>query len=273
MKILSKKATIILSGCLFGSLVLASSMPAQAVTDVKWETTITVDNSYALYWGTETNVTHWEGNDFDWPTTEIYHYTLPSDNYLYIVTVSDIAIAQGLLGQFKNLDQNYVFYSNDPQWQVTATGKRDPTKINFGAPYTNSMADFDLLTEEILRANGKTNASLGWVATTAGPANGGDPWLKRPLIDAAARWVWYDKSKSGTDPTTPGFNHDEWLVFRIRIGATPQSAPGPLPLLGVASAWAWSRRLRNRIRSHAGQLRLTRRDTGGCAIGQETVSG
>ena len=251
MKISAKNATMILGGCLFGSLVLASPMPAQAVDPVSFEAFITVDNSYALYWGTETEAKQFVGNDFDWPTTETYKYSLPPDNYLYIVTVSDVSVAQGFLGQFNNKSQNYVFYSNDPQWQVTATGKRDPAMVNFGAPYSDSLIDLANLTTEIGLANRTLNPSGGWVATTAGPANGGDPWLKRPLIDAAARWVWYDKSKTGTDPTTPGDNHDEWLVFRIRVGATPQSAPGPLPLLGAASAWAWSRRLRNRIRSHA----------------------
>jgi hypothetical protein len=255
------KTSIFLGACLLGSVVSATALPAQAV-NVK--AAITVDNSYALYYGTETAATNYVGNDSDWTLTELYNFNLPSSNYLYLVTVSDLAVAQGFLGQFENLDTGYKFYSNDPQWQVTATGLRNQSLPNYGAPYTNSLADITLLTNEIIKANlgplPGHNASKGWVATSAGPVNGSGPWNWRPSIDAAARWVWYDSGKYTGPffpgyPTITGLNHDEWLVFRIRIGATPdqplgtQSVPGPMPVLGAASAWAWSRRLRSRIRS------------------------
>ena len=248
---LSNKTTAFFSVCLLGGVVSATALPAEAV-NVK--AAITVDNSYALYYGTGTAATNYVGNDFTWGTTEVYNFNLPSNSYLYLVAVSDISSAQGLIGQFENLDTGYKFYSNDPQWQVTATGLRNANSPNYGAPYTGTLADLSLLTAQILVANGGGNPSNGWVAPTAGPANGNGPWGSRSLIDAAARWVWYS-SNGDTDPTTPGFNHDEWLIFRIRIGATPdqplgaQSVPGPLPVLGAASAWAWSRRLRSRIRS------------------------
>jgi len=241
----SNKTTALFSVCLLGSVVSATALPAKAV-NVK--AAITVDNSYALYYGTGTAATNYVGNDFTWQTTEVYNFSLPSNNYLYLVTVSDISSAQGLIGQFENLDTGYKFYSNDPQWQVTATGLRNANSPNYGAPYTGTSADLSLLTAQILAANGGGNPSNGWVATTAGPANGSFPWGQRPSIDSAARWVWHS-SNGDTDPTTPGFNHDEWLVFRIRIGSTPEPVPGPLPVLGAASAWAWSRRLRSRIRS------------------------
>lgn len=266
------KTSIFLGACLLGSVVSATALPAQAV-NVK--ATITVDNSYALYYGTGTAATNHVGNDFDWPYSEVYHFNLPSNNYLYLVTVSDLAVAQGFLGQFENLDTGYKFYSNDPQWQVTATGLRNQSLPNYGAPYTNSLADITLLTNEIIKANlgplPGHNPSNGWVATSSGPANviGAHPYGQRPNIvpgqpipiDAAARWVWYDSKENcgfdstPGDPITPGCNHDEWLIFRIRIGATPdqplgtQSVPGPMPVLGAASAWAWSRRLRSRLRS------------------------
>ena len=246
----SKKTSILLSACLLGTVVSAT-MPAQAV-NVK--VAITVDNSYALYYGTVTAATNFVGNDFNWPTTEVYNLNLPPNYYLYVVTASDISGAQGFLGQFENLDTVYKFYSNDPQWQVMATGLRTDVPPNYGAPYTSSPADFALLTKEILDANNALNPSgnnlSSWVGTTAGPTNGSAPWGTRPSIDTAARWAW-DRSNGDPDPTTPGFNHNEWLVFRIPIGATPESVPGPLPVLGAASAWAWSRRLRNRIRSQS----------------------
>ncbi len=213
---------------LLAVVLLAGPMAAQA-TAIK--VNITVDNSYALFTGTETAATAFVGSNFDWTTTETYNFNLDANQYIYVVTASDLSVAQGFLGQFENLDSGYKFYSNDPQWQVMATG------LGSAAPYTGSAANLALLTTEIGDANGGGNASLGWVGLTAGPANGSAPWGLRPGIDAAARWVWYS-SNGDTDPTTPGFNHSEWLVFRIAVAATPTGVPEPgtLALLGLGLA-------------------------------------
>ena len=106
---------------------------------------------------------------------------------------------------------------------------------NTNAPYAGTVADLALLSQEIVDANGGGNPSNGWVGTVAGPSNGGGPWGLRPSIDAAAKWVWHS-ANGDPDPTTPGFNHNEWLVFRIQVGATPVSAPGSLALVGLALA-------------------------------------
>jgi len=185
--------------------------------------TTTVDNSYALFYGTNSGATNFVGSDFSWPSAEVYNFTLDSDKYLYVVTASDLSTAQGFLGQFENLSSGYKFYSNDPQWQVTATG------LGSNAPYTGSAADFGLLNHEIQDANNGGNASSGWTTLTAGPANGASPWGSIGGIDSAARWVWYS-SNGDPDPTTPGFNHDEWLVFRIAIAATPDNPVPQVPL-------------------------------------------
>ena len=205
------------------SLALATAVSQAANVQVS----MTVDNSYALYYGTQTSATTFVGSDNDWTTTEVYNFNLPNNNYIYIVTQSDLSVAQGLLGQFENLDTAYKFYSNDPQWQVMATGLG-----NTNAPYAGTAADLALLSQEIVDANGGGNASNGWVGTVAGPVNGGGPWGPRPSIDAAAKWVWHS-ANGDLDPTTPGFNHDEWLVFRIQVGATPVPEPGTLALVGL----------------------------------------
>ena len=211
---------------LFGLLLVTAVIaPAHAIPV---QASITVDNSYALYYGTESAATNFVASDFSWGPAEVYNFDLPANNYLYIVTASDLAVAQGFLGQFVNLDTNYKFYSQDPQWQVMATG------LGSNAPYTGSAADLLLLSQEIVDANGGGNASNGWVDTVAGPANGSGPWGPIAGIDSAAHWVWHS-SNGDTDPTSPGVDHDEWLVFRIQIGATPEQPeePGqPLPLPG-----------------------------------------
>jgi hypothetical protein len=213
-----RKLTI---GSLLAALIAGFGLSAHAAMI---EVTMTVDNSYALFYGTHTAATTFVGSDGSWPSAEIYNFNLPSDQYLYVVTASDLSVAQGFLGQFENLDSGFKFYSSDPQWQVMATGLG-----NTGAPYSGSVSDFALLTQEILDANAGGNASNGWVGLTAGPTNGSGPWGTISGIDAAARWVWYS-SNGDVDPTSPGTNHDEWLVFRIAVAATPDNpVPNPNP--------------------------------------------
>jgi Tfp pilus assembly protein PilW len=103
--------TNILGGLLFSGVALQANA-------IPFEVDITVDNSYALYYGTETQATNFVGSDSDWTTTESYAFDLPTNNFIYVVTQSDIAVAQGFLAQFTNLLNNDRFYSNDPQWPL-----------------------------------------------------------------------------------------------------------------------------------------------------------
>jgi hypothetical protein len=213
----------IFRGLVAGALLLGTTLQAQAIP---FSVSITVDNSYALFTGTETQALTFVGSDGDWPTTETYNFDLPSSNFIYVVTQSDLAVAQGFLAQFTNLTNNQRFYSNDPQWQVTATGR-------YGfAPYSGSAADFAELTGQLALANAGNNPSGGWVNTTAGDSNGAAPWGARPDIDADARWSWYNSNNSN-NPTLGGFNHQEYLIFRISVGASEVPEPATLLLMGI----------------------------------------
>lgn len=182
---------------------------------------MTVDNSYALFVGNLNAATGFVGADASWPSVETYNFNLASSAYLYVVTASDKSVAQGFLGQFENLTSNYKFYSQDPQWQVMATG------LGASAPYTGSAADLALLTQEILDANGGGNPSNGWTNFTAGGSNGSGPWGSMAGIDAAANWVWYAGGNcNASNPTLGGCDAGEWMVFRIAVAATPDN-PNP----------------------------------------------
>lgn len=217
------KFSKLISGLFAGALLLGTTLQAQAIP---FTVSITVDNSYALFTGTETQATNFVGSDNDWYGVETYSFDLPSSNFIYVVTQSDLAVAQGFLAQFTNLTTNERFYSNDPQWQVTATG-------NYGnAPYSDSADDFTELNSQLALANLGNNPSNGWVNTTAGEANGASPWGTLSEIDAAARWSWYN-SNGSDNPTLGGFNHAEYLIFRISVGATEVPEPTTLLLMAI----------------------------------------
>lgn len=213
---------------------------------------MTVDNSYALYVGDLNGATSLVGSDGNWPTVETYNFNLASSAYLYVVTASDRSVAQGFLGQFDNLTSGFRFYSQNPQWQVMATG------LGPAAPYGGTAADIALLTQEIQDANAGGNPSNGWTSFTAGPFNGSGPWGPMAGIDSAAQWVWYAGGNcSRTDPTQGGCDAGEWLVFRIAVAATPTNPnpgagnvpePGTLVLGGLALGLAAVARRRSLAR-------------------------
>ncbi|MCX7201121.1 MAG: PEP-CTERM sorting domain-containing protein [Burkholderiales bacterium] len=206
------------AGALAACVGLLVAHPAHA-DSIK--VSMTVDNAYALFVGNRSAATTFVGSDRNWPSVESYNFNLASDAYLYVVTASDQAVAQGFLGQFENQTSGYKFYSQNPQWQVMATG------LGPNAPYTGSAADLQLLSQEIQDANGGGNPSQGWRSFTAGGANGSSPWGAMSGIDSLASWVWYAAgSCNRNNPTLGGCDAGEWLVFRIAVAATPDN---PIP--------------------------------------------
>jgi hypothetical protein len=143
--------------------------------------TLTVDNSYALFTGSYSGATNFIGTDGSWPTAETYNFDLSADSYIYVVTASDLSVAQGFLGQFTNMDTGYKFYSNDTAWQVMSTG------LGAAAPYSGTAANLSLLSKEIQDANAGGNPSQGWKSLTAGRNNGASPWRMHSARSHAGR--------------------------------------------------------------------------------------
>ncbi|MFZ4663824.1 MAG: SdrD B-like domain-containing protein [Caldilineaceae bacterium] len=161
---------------------------------------ITADNNYEVCYGTAAAVTACIGNDNGWPTAE--SYTFPPLNattdYIYIATWSDDAVAQGLLFQLQSGPNTLA--SGHPAVEVKATGQ-----------------DLDAFDPAPGPATITSYLPGAWLAPFVGGANGMAPWGTITGIGSSARWIWHN---SGNDPSagaplTSGFNHDEFLIFRI----------------------------------------------------------
>ncbi|MDO8303391.1 MAG: hypothetical protein Q7T18_09125, partial [Sedimentisphaerales bacterium] len=219
-----KKVLVITSLC----LLFASTSVFGSQT---FNVTMTADNVYAIYYGDAVSATALLGNATNLVAADIwspesYSLTVPDISYIYIAAWSDDAVKQGLLADFANLTLGGQVLSGDPIWEVTATG------LNLGN--TDPPPTLANLTTAILNANAGTNPSFGWVPNTPSPLTnsaGGIHGVTIAGIDGAARWMWYN-SGLDSNPSAPfsGFNHNEYLIYRIPVVA-PE--PATMCLLGL----------------------------------------
>ncbi len=132
------------------------------------------------------------------------------DEYLYFTAWSDDAVLQGLLADLTfDADSVSNLWTGDPAIQVCATGEDHDTPLG---PSTSNVA----------RHISACEASGGWTQPAVGPFNAtGFPGLVPPvpLINLEANWIWYDSGRQPgtTAPFQPGFDHDEYLIFRIPV--------------------------------------------------------
>ena len=213
-----------------------------------WDIYLTVDNQYDVYFGTPTTTDFYAGGDTVTWTTAEYYQALGrlSTDYLYVATASDHSSAQGFLGTFTNTTTAASISTGDLIWEVFPAGAYAATNPYGAGLWPASLMPTQTQVDTAI-AYAETNNL--WVAPTAVPGYDNDPstpitpytwewgWYY-PSIDTSASWIWYD---SGNDPYTGtaypyrpiplhGFNHDEFLVFRV-AGAVPE--PGTMALLGL----------------------------------------
>ncbi len=194
-----------------------------------WTMRLTCDNQFDLYFGDPLVTTSHEGFGNAWTTTYSFTATgrLPSD-YIYVATSSDQQVAQGLIGEFTNTTQGRTSLTGDSEWQVFPAGAY-AAALGLPSPWPASLQPTRAQVDRAI-----TYATLNglWMATDTSPGgalNGVSPWGLRPGISASAEWIWHRAPGGPADPLRGGFNHDEFLVFRLS-GNVP--APMTAGMLG-----------------------------------------
>jgi len=221
-----------------------------------WTMAITVDNQYDIYFGDALlTVPTFVGGDTNWTTTESWSITgVAPSAFLYVATASDHSIAQGFIGSFTNVTTANTFVTNDDvgtPWEVFPAGQylAALNGIDGSIPATVWPAGVQPLSSQVQTAVAYATTNNLWIdpVSTPGYNNGSSPlpWGGRPGIPASAEWIWHDTGV-GTSVPYPapfdGFNHDEFLVFRIP-GVVPE--PASLSLLAMGGLGILSRTKRS----------------------------
>ena len=227
-----------------------------AVQAEDWDMYITVDNQYDIYFGTPTATNFYAGGDNDWTDREYFQAIgqQPTD-YLYVATASDQSVAQGFLGTFTNTTTNATISTGDTVWEVFPAGAYADTNPYWPNPWPASLMPTQTEVDTAI-AYAETNGL--WVAPTAVAGYDNDTstsiapyltvwgWIPFADIEPSASWIWYDSGNDSGSASWPaplnGFNHDEFLVFRV-AGAAPEPATiGVLFLGGLLGLFGKGRR-------------------------------
>jgi len=192
---------------------------------------ITADNSYTLYAGTDAAATLMVGGDQNRLAGDIFHaesYLIDPGAYpfLYVSAWSDDATAQGLLVEIAWRSR---LFGGGSAWRVYAVG----TDLDIGS----SPPTLQEMTGHILAANASTGdpatTSVGWVVPVIGENNGSSSyscWGQVRDISTHAKWMWYqsgdEESPEIRSPFLRGFDHREFLIFRIPMSLASPDCDG-----------------------------------------------
>lgn len=198
------------------------------------------DNSYALYLGNQSAVTSkilptgtangiTRANAVQIFTGDTTSFVANTGDWFYLIAWSDDSAVQGLIGEFSGT--NNTIFTGNAAWEVYATGK------NYGNNQAPTMVEIN---GHITTAN---NGNL-WVPTAIGPINSqsnqiynsSNPNLKVGNVSDDANWIWHDSGRNPGQTAFAGFNHDEFLIFRIptwiiepELDPNPEPTPEPSP--------------------------------------------
>ena len=228
--------------------------PAAVDVDV----VITADNAYSFGYGDINGITNFTQGSRAQTAGQIFNcgegpeaYKVPAADapptaYLYIVTWDDLAVTQGVLGQFRR-GLGTPLYTGDPLFQACGTG------INMqGSQMGPTQNDINA---QIAICNGgtgdKTTTSAGWVnlagAVTpgaignlaVGETNDSVPGGSFPptcvtgsappntaSIDPEAHWMWYQPGGIANPFQSTGSNtFRAYLIFRVAASDIPPPPP------------------------------------------------
>jgi len=140
------------------------------------------------------------------------------------------------------------------------TSSTDAYKKYVVVPVVPGSTSFTNGSGSLLAAN-STTGTRNWLWGDEGPDPAFyiiDPYNDGP-INSSATFTGKSLASVGLNLTSPGTNIGSWTFFNdtnpnnvinVFVGDPPNApVPAPLPLIGAAGAYGWSRRLRRRIGS------------------------
>ena len=220
-------------------VLLALAGAAPALAQDTWQIDMNVDNQFDAYVGTASaTVGSAVLTGSNWQVT--YSLTQPgmlATDYFYVSTASDFWIAQGFLGEFRNVTKSLQFNTGSPAWEVFPVGaylqQIDPswpaTWPKLQMP-TQAEVDAALAFAAINPAVWVTPATFpNWDNRAVGNVT---TWGHRPGVDPSVEWIWHNTGAG--NPFSPGANHDEFLIFRVPN--VPEPSCAVLLLAGLLAA-------------------------------------
>jgi hypothetical protein len=224
--------------------------PADAAPLVDVDVVITADNAYSFGYGDIDEIdTYFPGTRaitasqiFNCPIGEgPEQYTVPAASaplgaYLYVVSWDDLAVTQGVLGQFKR--GGAPLYTGDVAWEVCATGV-DLSNSSVGPTEAEVEAQIAICNAG---TGSDTTTSAGWVDTTGAVTTGAIGTLAigeandqtaggtfPPVcpaasggIDDAAQWMWFNPGGVANPFASTGTNtFRAYLIFRLAAEDIP----------------------------------------------------
>jgi hypothetical protein len=202
------------AGCaaaLIGLTLLATGARAYTVTGG-----ITCDNETMMFTANSESPgleLHYVGVHACWPGTQVVNVT-SSDRFLYLGCWSDDNAAQGLLLDFtiNSPSGTLQAFSGSPLWKVAPGdsnifGCSSPLEVDIAAAMASRIPTMSFVDVAV----GCSNPPVG--------VNCYDRWGHVAEISATARWMWFNSGlqSSVNAPFEPGFNHREFLVFRLDL--------------------------------------------------------
>jgi hypothetical protein len=207
------------------------------------EVIITADNAYSFGYGDVGGIATYiqgtravtAGQIFNCPIGEgperhvVPGASAPDTAYLYVVSWDDLAVTQGVLGQFKR--GGVPVYTGGIEWDACATGVNlsastvGPTQAEVNAQiaicHDGSGSDTTTSGGWVNSAGAVTPGAIGNLAVgEANDAATGDFPIVCPAaqggIDAVARWMWWNPGNVANPFRSTGQNtFRAYLIFRL----------------------------------------------------------